>query len=236
VQLPLDIKWNESASLQSFVAGENAQAVRWVGEAAEGGARWPALFLHGAASIGKSHLLQGACKRVTANGRTAAYLPLQQLVGYGEGLLEGFDQAFLVAVDDLDVLEVEPAMQRAVFHLFNRAVDNGCSLLFAARRPPAKLVLELADLRSRLGWGMVLAMQQPDDETLLRILRHRASLRGLELSQATARYLIRRMPRRMDQLLEVFDSLDQASLVSGRRLTIPFVRECLSAQGVLGTG
>lgn len=233
VQLPLAIKWNESASLQSFIAGLNAESLRWVTHAAEGRLEGPALFMHGPPATGKSHLLQGACKWVTAQGKAAAYLPLSELLDYGEELFEGFHQASLVALDDVDLLEFNRGMQQAVFTFFNRAVESGCSLIFAARRPPHRLTLELADLRSRLSWGMVVGLHRPDEETCLHILRHRASLRGLELPPATARYLLRRLPRGINLLLDVFDSLDQASLASGRRLTVPFVREFLAKQGML---
>lgn len=229
MQLPLDIQWNESAALERFIAGSNSEAARWMAWAAEGRVDFPALFLHGEPSTGKSHLLQGACRRVTATGRPAAYLPVRQLLGYEAEIFEGFERAALIAVDDVDHLAGHNEMQRAVFHLFNRACDSGNILLFAARQPPSEVDLELADLRSRFGWGMVLALQQPDDQTCLDILRQRAYLRGLELPQATARYLIRRLPRKIGLLLEVFDGLDRASLASGRRLTIPFVRDFLAA-------
>ncbi|BAU57160.1 chromosomal replication initiator protein DnaA [Halorhodospira halochloris] len=234
VQLPLDIKWNESASLERFIAGANAESANWVAAAAEGRNQGPALFLHGPPATGKSHLLQGACKRAAANGTPAAYLPLSQLGGYGAALFEGFEQAGLVAVDDVDVLEVDDGMQHGLFHFFNRAVESGCSLLFAARQPPSQLTLQLADLRSRLSWGVVIALQQPDEQTCLLILRQRASIRGLDLPPATARYLIRRLPRSIAILLDVFDDLDRASLAQGRRLTVPFVRGYLNQQGLLG--
>ncbi|WP_200193965.1 DnaA regulatory inactivator Hda [Halorhodospira abdelmalekii] len=226
MQLPLAIKWNEAADFQRFVAGEHAEAVRWVRDCAEGrAAHLPGLFLHGGRGSGKSHLLQAACRRASELGRPAAYLPLAQLLEYGYYVLRGHEQVGLVAVDELDVLEGREDWQIALFHLFNRASDRQVPLLFAARKPPSQLTLKLADLRSRLSWGGVVALQPPTESTCLEIVRQRAINRGLDLPEATLRYLIRRVPRDLPRLLTLFDELDRASLAAGRRLTVPFVRQ-----------
>ena len=230
MQLPLNIRWNAAADLERFVAGENALAARLVAQLAEGERPAPALLLHGPAGIGKSHLLQGACRSVTGRGGLAVYLPFEQLLEHGPAMLEGLERAELLALDELDALAGYEDWQDAVFYLFNRAYESGCALLLAARQPPAQLPLALPDLRSRLSWGVVVEMLPPGEATCLEILHQRAGERGLELPAATARYLIRRVPRQLPGLLELFDELDRASLAAGRRLTVPFVREILSAR------
>lgn len=229
VQLPLNIRWNAAAELERFVAGENTEALRLVTELADAALEAPVLYVHGPHGVGKSHLLQGACRRVTGTGEVAAYLPLAQLLDYGAAVLEGWEQAELITLDDLDILAGRRDWQDAVFYLYNRTVERGGRLIFAAQQPPAELSLELADLHSRLSWGPVVAVRTPDEATCMAILRQRAAQRGLEMPEATARYLIRRVPRELPGLLELFETLDRASLAAGRRLTVPFVREILSA-------
>ncbi len=230
VQLPLNIRWNAAAELERFVAGDNGEALRLVTALADGALSAPVAYLHGAASVGKSHLLQGACRRVTAGGGVAVYLPLDQLLDHGPVVLEGWERAHLVALDHLDLLGSIPgAWQDALFHLYNRTVDRGGRMLFAARHPPGELPLAFEDLRSRLAWGPIIPVHHPDDAICLTILRQRAAERGLELPPRTARYLLRRMPRELSQLLALFETLDRASLAAGRRLTIPFVRQVLAA-------
>ncbi|MCG5528527.1 DnaA regulatory inactivator Hda [Halorhodospira halophila] len=233
MQLPLNIRWNAAAELDRFVPGENDTALRLVTDLADGVLEAPALYLHGPHGVGKSHLLQGACRRVTSAGGVAVYLPLDQLLGHGAAVLDGWEQAQLIALDDLDALHGRDEWQGAVFHLYNRVVERGGRLLFAGQRPPAELPLELPDLRSRLGWGPVVAVREPDEATCLAILRQRAAQRGLELPDATARYLIRRLPRELPGLLAFFETLDRASLAAGRRLTVPFVREILAERSRL---
>ena len=70
-------------------------------------------------------------------------------------------------------------------------------------------------------------MQPLNEEQQLAALTLRAKLRGLELPDETGRYLLRRLPRDMATLAELLDTLDVASLVAQRRLTIPFIRDVL---------
>jgi DnaA family protein len=55
----------------------------------------------------------------------------------------------------------------------------------------------------------------------------RARGRGLELPDETAQFLLRRFPRDLPTLFALFDTLDTASLIEQRRLTIPFVKSVL---------
>ena len=58
-------------------------------------------------------------------------------------------------------------------------------------------------------------------------LQLRASHRGLELPEDTARYLMTRSRRDMQSLYALLDRLDLEALRAQRRLTIPFVRDVL---------
>lgn len=74
-------------------------------------------------------------------------------------------------------------------------------------------------------------MQRPDDAACKEILAQRAALRGLELPEPVADYLLRRCSRDLSTLLALLDRLDLAALAQQRRLTIPFVREQLARMG-----
>ncbi|HWP94854.1 MAG TPA: DnaA/Hda family protein, partial [Gammaproteobacteria bacterium] len=100
-------------------------------------------------------------------------------------------------------------------------------LLVTAHVAPAALRLGLADLRTRLGWGLVFHLRPLDDEGKLAALRLRAERRGFELPEETARYLLSRFQRDMRTLCGLLEALDTASLAAQRRLTIPFVKSVL---------
>lgn len=229
-QLALDIRWTDIASLDSFVAGANQQAVDAVRRAAMGfGERL--LFLYGPGPLGKSHLLQAACREAGERGFKAAYLPLREFQGMPPGsVLAGMESMDLLALDDLQVLAGEADWEEHFFYLFNRTRASGGHMLLSADRRPADLSLVLPDLASRLQWGLTLRLEPLDDAGKLQGLQARAAARGLELPDDTGRFLLSRYARDLGGLFQLLDRLDGASLAAQRRLTIPFVRQVLGGE------
>ena len=156
-----------------------------------------------------------------------AYIPLQQHAVLSPVLLEGLEQLDIVCIDDLDQVAGVNQWELAVFNLFNAMIDAGKPLLFAANASPKGIPVSLADLKSRLGWGMTFHLKPLNEEERFRMLQRRAELRGLVLSDEITAYLARRLPRDMRTLLDILDRLDEASLAAKKKLTIPFVRELL---------
>ncbi len=226
-QLPLGLKLRDSARFASYFPGRNQEAVDSLRLSAQGGGE-SLIYLAGPAGLGKTHLLQAACQQAVVSGRTAVYLPLQPLLELSPALLEGLEQMDLVCLDDVDAVAGHADWERGLFDLFNRMRDSGGTLLVAAERRPDQIRIELADLCSRLGWGVTYVLRPLDEETLFAAVTCRARARGLELPEDTARFLLRRFPRDLASLCDLLDRLDQASLVARRRLTIPFVKAALA--------
>jgi len=87
--------------------------------------------------------------------------------------------------------------------------------------------LALADLRSRLSWGLVLQLNELGDNDKISTLKSRANKRGFELPTSVAQFLLNRCSRNMHDLQDLLDSLDKASLMAQRKITIPFVKHTL---------
>lgn len=229
-QLPLDLRLRDSSRFETFHTGSHGLLVATLrgmaGSSGSAGERQ--LFLHGAEGCGKTHLLQAACHEVSARERSCAYLPLAEL-GHRDPavVLEGMSRLDLLALDDLQAVAGGPHWARALFGLVNRVREREGQLLVASRTTPEGLGCDLPDLVSRLGWGPVFRIDQPGDLELKAILQKRAGLRGLQLSDAVAEYLLRHECRDLEFLLTLLDRLDLAALAEQRRLTIPFIREHL---------
>lgn len=228
-QLPLSVKLSDEATLCNFFAGPNEQAVKAVQALANPHAS-PAdcsLYLWGASGSGRSHLLQAACHRMAEAGGIAMYLPLAEMVKHGPALLEGMEEVDLLCLDELDALVGHAQWQEALFHLYNRLREQNGRLLLAASAPPRNMAFDLADLTSRLGWGLVFQMQALDDQGKQEVLKLRAEGRGLPLTDEVARYMLNRGDRGMSELFAALEKLDQASLQAQHRLTIPFVKRIM---------
>ena len=186
------------------------------------------VFLAGPSGSGRSHLLQASCHVVAGAGRNAIYLPLNEFYEKNpEQILEGLSDSDLVCIDDLDLVAGNSSWERGLFNLFNEIRDNQNYLLVAAHAAPGNLGITLPDLTSRLGWGPVFKLPELDDLGKQQLLVFRAGIRGLELSDDCARYLLQRASRNNADLIGLLDRLDLASLEQKRSLTIPFIRQLL---------
>ncbi len=226
-QLPLGIRLRERARFESFAAGPNAAVIEQLRALGRGTAAAGVFWLCGPPGVGKSHLLQAICTERGRDGAPTAYLPLAALRVHGAAVLEGWQDAQLVAVDELAIVAGDLAWEQALFNLYRECEERGVALLAAAIDPPLRLPFALPDLASRFAAASVLSLRPLDEAQQRAALRERARARGLELPEETAIYLQRRYRRDLRSLYELFDTIDEAALQAQRRLTVPFIRAVL---------
>lgn len=182
-------------------------------------------YIWGEPGSGKTHLLQSACRLFQEQGDAPAYLPLAEVPQLAPAMAENLEQTLLVCVDDIQHIAGDDAWESALFSLYERMRTAEGTLVVVGPVPPGRLGLNLPDLATRLGWGLVYQLHPLVDEEKLRAIRLRAGNRGLDVSEDVARYLLQRYPRDMHTLFHLLERIDQASLAKQRRITIPFIRE-----------
>lgn len=227
-QLALPLRLDDHAVFGTFVAGRNAAAVAHVRTLASDGAGGT-LWLWGPRGVGKSHLLQAACRAADAAGQRAMYLPLGAGSGLEPDVLAGLDALDFLALDGLDAVAGRGNWERALFDVLNEFHARGKRLLLAASNAPAALDFALADLASRAAGAIVYRLHPLGDDEQIDALHLHARNRGFELEPAAARFLQTRVERDMSALCGWLNRLDAASLAARRRITIPFIRDSLAA-------
>jgi DnaA-homolog protein len=193
------------------------------------------IYLWGAASSGKTHLLQAACHFAHKQGFVSQYLPLDEVIDLpANDTTAGLESLDLVCLDNLEVVIDRPDWQIAIFNLFNRIREcnynnKECNkrLLVSANASPKELNISLKDLESRLQSGLVHHLLPLNDNDKVGALQQRAQARGLHLPTEVAVYLVQHLPRDAKALFSVLDQLDKASLAEQRKLTIPFIKKIL---------
>lgn len=223
-QIPLSVSLRDDARFENFYAQGNELVCATLKAAAQGtGEQFT--FIWGNEGVGCTHLLQAICHEAEPLGRSAAYLPLDELKHMGSGILEGMEFLDLVCLDAVQSVAGDSDWEVALFHFFNRIREQGNTLVIASTSAPRYLGISLPDLASRLSWGMVFQVQPLSDDTKLKAIQMRASARGLEFSDEVARFLLHHASRNMNDLTSLLDTLDQASLSAKRKVTIPFIKE-----------
>lgn len=225
-QLSLAIKLNDEATLADFNWNNNQllqQQLHKMLTLQED----RLLYLWGVKGCGKSHLLQAACQAVNLT-QSAIYLPLNLLKEWGPQAIEGLESQTLVCIDDVDAIAQDPEWEEALFHLYNKIKDSDQSLLiFSGSQPPTTLPIKLADLRSRLSWGLVIQVHELSDDDKISTLKSHALKRGFDLPESVGQFLLNRCSRNMHDLHQLLNKLDDASLAAQRKITIPFVKDIL---------
>jgi DnaA family protein len=224
-QLPLPVLPRDTADLNLFHAGPNAEALDAVRRLAAGEPPRRVL-LHGPTGCGRTHLLQGAVRRAHESGRRSAYLSLADDFESPE-LLNGLDSFDLVCIDDLDARVQTQSWALAVLRLLDALRTRDAAVLLAASQPPEHLPVAMPDLRTRLASCAIYALKPLADDDRCTLLQRRARARGLDLADDVAEFLVRRLPRDGASLLRALDVLDRASLAAQRKLTLPFVQSLL---------
>ncbi len=223
-QLPLAIGAigdGPEQSFASFVAGPNAAALAHLRLGAAGHA--PVSYLWGASGSGKTHLLRALARRAHEQGQRSGWFAPSTALPWQ------LDEAWsLVVIDECDALD--EARQHAAFALFVDATTHGIAVAAAGRLPPVDLPLR-EDLRTRLGWGHVFALQPLAEAEMRAALRREADRRGVFLSDEVMDYLLTRFERNLKPLMAQLDRLDRFSLVHKRAITVPMLKQMLAEEG-----
>ena len=99
-------------------------------------------------------------------------------------------------------------------------------MLAAGALPPADLALR-EDLRTRLGWGHIFALQTLTDDERRAVLRREAAARGVQLPGEVMDFMLSRFSRDLSSLMQLLDKLDGYALQTQRAITIPLIKAML---------
>jgi len=226
-QLTLQVGLDDSSTFDNFyISANNSQALAYL--YAQGSAGLEQFsYLWGANGSGRSHLLQAVCHQFDARDAACFYLPLNQAAEFAPEILEGLENLSLVCLDDVQAILGKQEWELALFSLFNRLRDSGTRLVIAANCAPRELAIVLPDLLSRLQSGVVFQLHGLRDDEKRFALQLRATQRGIALSEEVLNYVLQRNDRSMQGLLSLLEKLDQFSLQTKRRITVPLLRDLM---------
>ena len=229
-QIPLDIGLTPRPRLHTLVEGENGRLLTHVREALQ--QRQPQTvptYVWGPGGSGKTHLLQAVMQELHEQGLSAGWLDASTPCG---GYPREFDPRWsAVLLDEVELYS--PEQQHTAFNWFvhTSTPANGqpCWVLAAGRLPTTDLPLR-EDLRTRLGWGQVFALQLLSDAEVKQALQEAAHHRGLALSEEVVAYMQRRFARDTGSLMALLQMLDEYALQNSRAITIPLIRQMLEEE------
>ena len=219
-QIALDIGLVPSASLDNFLTGPNEAALTHLKLWTSNALRSPVpTYLWGDTASGKTHLLKAVREALRSQGAQ---------VGWIDATVHEppeFNPAWSAVLLD-DVHLYTAVQQHAAFNWFINAQTEQRWVLGAGALPPADLQLR-DDLRTRLGWGHVFALQVLTEPERRAVLRREADARGVFLSDDVMDFMLSRFSRDLGSLMQLLQQLDGYALSTKRAITIPLIKSML---------
>jgi DnaA family protein len=219
-QIPLAMGPEPARTFENFLPGPNAAAIAHLLALAPGA---PPVYLWGPAGSGKTHLLHAVVHWAQERGESTAWFCAQAALPW-----QVPEHCNWLVFDDCDAFD--EARQHAAFTLFVEASGRGAVVLAAGGVPPVDLAVR-EDLRTRLGWGHVFALEPLAEPEARAALRREADRRGTFLSDDVMDYLLTRFARDLKHLMSQLDRLDEFSRSTKRPITVPLLKQMLAEEG-----
>ena len=178
------------------------------------------LFLYGNSGLGKTHLLFAIQNEIKKNypEKNICYIKIDDFINEMVESLkmktmiefrQKYRQVDVLLVDDVQFLGGKEAMQEEFFHTFNALYD--------------------ADrLRSRFEQDLIADIQPPDIETRTAIIKRKAELLDLELSNEVCEFIASKLKSNIRQLEGTVKKLKAKSLLTHEKITISSVQEVIA--------
>ena len=226
-QLALDIGLSTDPAFANFFSGPNDAVVRQLQLWADNPLHTPVpTYLWGNEASGKTHLLKAVSEALRGHGASSGWMDASMLEP------PEFNEAWSAVIMD-DCHLYTPAQQRAAFNWFVNALstDDGQPrwVLASGDAPPAALKLR-EDLRTRLGWGHVFALQALSDAERRAVIKREADARGIALGGEVVDFMLNRFSRDLGSLMQLLDKLDSYALQTKRVVTIPLIKSMLESE------
>jgi chromosomal replication initiator protein len=229
-----------SYTFENFVEGKSNQ----LGKAAatqvamNPGRAYNPLLLYGGTGLGKTHLMHAAGNLMRANRPDVKvlYLRSEQFVsGMVRALqqkgMDDFKRRFrsvdALLIDDIQFFAGKNTTQEEFFHTFNALFEGKQQIILTCDRYPKEVDNLEPRLKSRLGWGLSVAIEPPDFETRAAIVLSKAQAKGVELPEEVATLMAKRMRSNVRDLEGALNTLVARANFEGRRITQEFAQETL---------
>jgi len=229
---------NPKHTFSNFVVGpsnELAYAAA-LASAAGGRPRYNPLFIAGGTGLGKTHLMHAIAHQVLADrpDTRVVYVSAEQFTNaFIEALqhhkMDEFRaryraQCDLLLVDDIQFLAGREQTQEEFFHTFNALHDADRLIVVTSDKYPQQLQRMPERLVSRFGSGLVADIQVPQLETRVAIVRKKAAIEGILLSDEVAVLLAQGVASNVRELEGALIRLAAKASLTQRPIDLEFVR------------
>ena len=231
---------NLSYKFDNFVEGKSNQLARAAAQqvADNPGGAYNPLFIYGGTGLGKTHLLHAVGNGIIDRKKdaTVVYMHSERFVqdmvkALQNNAIEEFKRYYrsvdALLIDDIQFFANKERSQEEFFHTFNALLEGNQQIILTSDRYPKEIVGVEDRLKSRFGWGLTIAIEPPELETRVAILKRKALENKIFLPDEVAFFIAKRLRSNVRELEGALNRVIANANFTGRPITIDFVREAL---------
>ncbi|MEJ2316911.1 MAG: chromosomal replication initiator protein DnaA [Gammaproteobacteria bacterium] len=238
---PLTSNLNTSFTFDSFVEGKSNQLARAASlQIAENpGKAYNPLFIYGGVGLGKTHLMHAVGNLIVNSnpGARVIYLHSESFVAemvkaLQHNAIDDFKQKYrslnALLIDDVQFFAGKERSQEEFFHTFNALFESQQQIILTSDRYPKEVAGLEERLKSRFGWGLTVAIEPPDLETRVAILKSKAmQLFGVDLTNEVAFFIGKRVRSNIRELEGALRRVVANAEFTGQSISVEFAKDAL---------
>ena len=205
---------NPKYTFSNFIVGSFNELAQAAAKAVVNnpGETYNPLFVYGGVGLGKTHLLQATGNEIIEKykkKKKVKYISSEKFTselvsalhnGRMENFKENYRQIDVLIIDDVQFLAGKEKTQEEFFHTFNFLYQKNRQIILSSDRPPKAISTLEERLRSRFEGGMIADISQPDLETRMAILKHKAEEKKATLDEEVLNYIAANVQKNIREL------------------------------------
>lgn len=193
---------NPKYTFDTFVIGDNNRHAHaaCVAVAEEPSSAYNPLFLYGGAGLGKTHLMQAIAHHIITHNPDMKVLYVSSETFTNEviesirnnksdELRAKYRNLDVLLIDDIQFVIGKDSTQTEFFNTFNDLYNSNKQIIISSDKPPKEIGTLEERMRTRLEWGVPVDIHAPDYETRMAILKRKADLDHIMISNEILDYI-----------------------------------------------
>lgn len=201
------------------------------------------LFIYGDSGLGKTHLLKAIEHKVRTNHPelNIIYVTGEEFTNeIVKAILdkntapfqEKYRQCDFLLMDDVQFIAGKESTQEEFFHTFNALYNSGKQIVLTSDIPPSKIQKLDDRIKSRFARGVQADIQPPDFETRLAIVKRKAELLNIAISDSVSKLIAEKVKNNIRNLEGVVNKIKALTMFTSEPVTYQTVQKIIRENSI----